>query len=55
MITALLLLNLAAALWFVARGVDRFDEKARGAPWTFRLTILPAAFVLWPLLWRKLR
>ncbi len=35
---------------FVTRGIDRLDAGARGAPWAFRLLILPASALLWPLL-----
>jgi|CXWL01.1.fsa_nt_gi hypothetical protein len=35
---------------FVARGVERLDPAARGAGWGFRLLILPASAMLWPLL-----
>ena len=35
---------------FVARGIDRLDPGAHGAPWTFRLLIVPASALLWPLL-----
>ncbi len=35
---------------FVWRGIDRIDATAYGAPWTFRLLILPGAIALWPLL-----
>jgi len=38
------------ALPFVTWGVDRIDPQAQGAPWGFRLLILPGALLLWPLL-----
>ena len=38
---------------FVAFGVDRVDASARGAPWTFRLIVLPGVIALWP--WAALR
>lgn len=42
--------------WFAARGVERLDTAAHGAPWTFRLLITPGVMVLWPwLLTRLLR
>ena len=46
-------LGLVFALGFVAFGVTRVDETARGAGWGFRLLILPGTVALWPLLaWR---
>lgn len=50
MIITYLLVSFAAAVWFAARGVDRLDEKARGAGWGFRLLLIPGAMVFWPLL-----
>jgi hypothetical protein len=38
---------------FVTRGIDRLDPAARGARWTFRLLIVPASALLWPLLLRR--
>jgi len=38
---------------FVARGIDRLDPGAHGAGWGFRLLILPASTLLWPLLLRR--
>lgn len=35
---------------FVWRGVDRIDAAANGAPWPFRLLILPGVVALWPML-----
>jgi len=35
---------------FVARGARRLDRNVEGAPWTFRLMIVPGAVALWPLL-----
>jgi hypothetical protein len=42
--------GLVFALAFVTTGVQRVDPAARGAPWGFRLLILPGAAALWPLL-----
>lgn len=42
--------GLVFALAFVTAGVQRVDPAARGAPWGFRLLILPGAAALWPLL-----
>lgn len=42
--------GLVFALAFVTVGVQRVDTAAQGAPWGFRLLILPGAVALWPLL-----
>ncbi len=40
------------ALAFLAVGIDRIDEDARGA-YAFRLLLVPAVVLVWPLiLWR---
>lgn len=53
MMAAYLALSFVVALWFAFGGVDRLDEKARGAGWGFRLLLIPGAMALWPwLLWR---
>lgn len=36
------------AVAFVIFGVARVDARARSAPWTFRLAILPGSAALWP-------
>ena len=49
-------LGLVFALGFVAFGVARVDETARGTSWGFRLLLLPGSVALWPLLawrWRR--
>jgi hypothetical protein len=41
---------------FAWRGIDRIDPAAHGAPWTFRLLMLPGVIALWPMLalrWQK--
>ena len=38
---------------FVLRGAGRVDPSAIGAPWGFRLLILPGSIALWPLLLRR--
>ncbi|MBL8234881.1 MAG: hypothetical protein JNL98_40650 [Bryobacterales bacterium] len=48
--TAYLSMSFSIALWFAWRGVDRFDEKARGAGCGFRLLLIPGTMVFWPLL-----
>jgi hypothetical protein len=59
MIVAQTILLLAAAyclfgfifgVLFVARGIAVVDPAAKGAPWSFRLLVLPGAATLWPLL-----
>jgi len=48
-------IGLLFAVAFVARGIERIDPAARGATLGFRLIVLPASAVLWPLLaWRWL-
>jgi hypothetical protein len=37
-------------MFFVWRGIERVDPAAHGAPWSFRLLVLPGAMALWPLL-----
>lgn len=41
--------GLVVGVAFAARGVATADHAARGAPWSFRLLILPGAAALWPL------
>ena len=43
-------LGVVFAIWFVFRGVERFDPVAQGGPVSFRLLILPGSAALWPLL-----
>jgi len=49
-----LLTGLAFALWFIVFGAHRLDDAAKGASIGFRLMILPASALLWPLLIVKL-
>jgi hypothetical protein len=44
------LIGLLVALPFAARAVDRIDPQARGAPWAFRVLIVPGTAIFWPLL-----
>lgn len=46
-------LGLGFAVLFVAIGLPRVDHAAAGAPWSFRLVILPGVAALWPLMLRK--
>jgi uncharacterized membrane protein YhaH (DUF805 family) len=46
----------AFGLVFIVFGIARIDHGARGAPWTFRLLVLPGVIAFWPwmaLLWRR--
>ena len=47
------------AVAFAWRGAQRIDPAAQGAPWSFRLLIIPGAAALWPMLalrwWRAVR
>lgn len=47
--------GLLFALVFLARGLERVDAGAHGAPLGFHLVLLPATVVLWPWLWRRWR
>jgi hypothetical protein len=49
-----LLAGLVFALWFIWFGAHRLDGAAKGAGIGFRLMILPAAALLWPVLIVKL-
>jgi hypothetical protein len=40
----------AFGLWFVARGIDRFDPAAKGAGFLFRAIVFWGSAALWPLL-----
>lgn len=46
--------GLAFGLFFIVRGLQRFDPAAHGAPWAFRLLILPGVVALWPIVARRL-
>lgn len=45
--------GLGFGVFFVTSGVSRVDHAAIGAPWSFRLLILPGAAALWPLMLLK--
>lgn len=40
--------GLLFAAAFVTVGIGRVDHAAHGAPWGFRLLIIPGAAALWP-------
>lgn len=46
-------LGLVFGLAFIIKGAPAIDPAARGAGWGFRLTILPGAAALWPVLLAK--
>lgn len=46
--TAYGVLGVVFAIAFVSNGISRVDHGAKGAPWLFRLLILPGAATLWP-------
>jgi hypothetical protein len=48
-----LVVGLVFACAFVTRGVQRIDPAAIGAPWSFRILILPGSAALWPWLLRR--
>jgi hypothetical protein len=41
------------AIAFVVKGAGEIDEGLHGASWNFRVIILPASMVFWPLLLKK--
>ncbi|MEM1260974.1 MAG: hypothetical protein AAGH76_01125 [Pseudomonadota bacterium] len=43
-------IGLLFALAFIVRGVSAIDPGARGSSVAFRLLLIPAATLLWPLL-----
>lgn len=43
------------AVPFVLTGVSTVDHAARGAPWLFRVLILPGSIALWPVVLAKWR
>ena len=45
-----LAIGLVFALYFAWKGVERYDPVAEGAPWGFRLLVIPGAVALWPFL-----
>jgi hypothetical protein len=50
---AYLALGAVFATAFAARGANAIDSSAAGAPWGFRLLIIPGAAALWPIMLRK--
>lgn len=47
------LLGMIFGVFFVTSGAGRVDHAAIGAPWSFRLLILPGAAAFWPLMLLK--
>ena len=39
--------------YFLVRGLERIDPRARGAGWGFRLAVLPGMIALWPIILRR--
>jgi glycerol-3-phosphate acyltransferase PlsY len=50
---AYLLGGILFALLFITRLIHKVDAGSIGAPWSFRLIILPGCVILWPLLLKK--
>jgi hypothetical protein len=48
-----LVVGFVFAVPFLTRWINRVDESAQGAPWTFKLTLLPGCTVFWPVLLSK--
>ena len=46
-------LGVVFGVLFVTNGVERVDHAAVGAPWSFRLLILPGAAAFWPVMLLK--
>lgn len=46
-------IGLVFGIAFVTVGAARIDPGARGAPFKFKLLILPASIALWPILARR--
>ncbi len=46
-------LGVVFGVLFVTAGVERVDHAAVGAPWSFRLLILPGAAAFWPIMLLK--
>ncbi len=45
--------GLVFAIPFVMNGASKIDEGTHGATWGFKVIILPASIVFWPLLLKK--
>ena len=45
--------GLVFSIPFVMKGANKIDEGTHGATWGFRVIILPASIVFWPLLLKK--
>ena len=43
-----LVVGAAVGVSFIVFGIGRVDPGARGAPWGFRLIVLPGVIALWP-------
>ena len=41
------------AIPFVIKGADKIDEGGQGSTWGFKIIIIPATIVFWPLLLKK--
>ncbi|MEO7767014.1 MAG: hypothetical protein ABIS01_06290 [Ferruginibacter sp.] len=48
-----LLCGLAFAIPFLIKGACKIDDGVHGAGWGFRIIIIPATIVFWPLLIKK--
>ena len=50
-----LALGLLFAIYFLLKGINQFDDDARGSSWGFRAIILPGVVLLWIVLLVKMR
>jgi hypothetical protein len=48
-----LLLGFVFGLAFMAKGITKIDEAAKGSSISFRIIIFPGMMVFWPVLLRK--
>jgi hypothetical protein len=45
-------IGLLVSVPFVIFGIGRVDPSAKGAPWTFRVVVLPGVIAMWPFVLR---
>ena len=46
-------IGVLAGVPFVIWGIGRVDHAAKGAPWAFRVLVLPGVIAMWPLMVRR--
>lgn len=50
-----LVLGLVFCLYFLLAGITRIDQGTQGAPWHFKLIILPGVILFWSVLITKIK